>query len=93
MIIEKCQDHERPWHFCLFLVTTVLVKLLLPIDCRQEHLIRIDKPDVIQACDTVTVRTKHRWDRWVDAITLVWEACPISLVHRMEQIRTVHEGE
>ena len=55
--------------------------------------LRIHQREVIQTCDTPTVSTDHRWDGWVGTIILVREACPNTLVHRMEQIGAVHERE
>ena len=51
------------------------------------------KREVIQTRNTVTVRQVERRDGRVGAIILVREVCPNTLVHRVERLRTVHEGE
>ncbi len=55
--------------------------------------LRINKRKVIETCDTPTVSQIQRRDGRVGAITLVREACPNTLVHSMERLRTVHERE
>jgi hypothetical protein len=55
--------------------------------------LRLHEREVIQTCDTPTVSTDHRWYGRVGAISLVREACPNTLVHRVEQIGAVHERE
>ena len=49
--------------------------------------------NVIQTCHTPSIRANHRWYGWGGAVVLVREACPDTLVHRVEQIGTIHERE
>ena len=48
---------------------------------------------VIQTCNTPAVRQIERRDGRVGAITIVREVGPNTLVHSMERLRAVHEGE
>ena len=59
----------------------------------QDYGLRINKHQVIETCDTPTVRQIERRNGRVGTITLVREACPNALVHSMERLRTIHERE
>src|SRR5450759_1263721 len=52
-----------------------------------------NKRQVIETCDTPTVRQVERRYGWFGSITLVGEGGPNTLVHSVERLRAIHERE